>query len=118
MHHKEHTNQTCYKGYTWSMLNCNGEFLENDCSSAEIATCLGVLSYCRLKKAPLSTSLYILSYSWRTSLVKIGLRLRVGVDLINYSQNSVGVARVIYSAEKQKRVSYESTGTGLFHQQL
>ena len=44
------------------------------------------------------------------------LRLRVGVDLINYSQNSVGVASVIYSAEKQKRVSYESSGTGLFHQ--
>ena len=46
------------------------------------------------------------------------LRLQVAVDLINYSQNSVGVAGVIYSAEKQKRVSYESSGTGLFHQQL
>ena len=48
-------NQTCY---TWSMLNCNGEFLGKDCSSTEIATCLGVLSYCRLKRAPLSSSLY------------------------------------------------------------
>ena len=48
-------NQTCYKDYTWSMLN--GEFLGKDCSSAEIATCLGVLSYCRLKRAPLSSSL-------------------------------------------------------------
>ena len=36
-------NQTCYKDYTWSMLNCNGEFLGKVCSSAEIATCLGVL---------------------------------------------------------------------------
>ena len=44
-------NQTCYKDYMWSMLNCNGEFLEKDYSSAEIATCLGILSYCRLKKA-------------------------------------------------------------------
>ena len=43
--------------YTWSMLNCNGEFLGKDCSSAEIATCLGVLNYCRLKRAPLSSSL-------------------------------------------------------------
>ena len=43
-------NQTCYKDDTWSMLNCNGEFLRKDCSSAEIATCLGVLSYCRLKR--------------------------------------------------------------------
>ena len=51
-------NQTCYRDYTWSMLNCNGEFLEKDCSSAEIATCLGALSYCRLKRAPLSSSLY------------------------------------------------------------
>ena len=51
-------NQTCYKDYTWSMLNCNREFLGNDCSSTEIATCLGVLSYCRLKRAPLSSSLY------------------------------------------------------------
>ena len=56
-------NQTCYKDYTWTMwtmLNCNGEFLGKDCSSAEIhvATCLGVLSYCRLKRAPLSSSLY------------------------------------------------------------
>ena len=52
-------NQTCYKDYmyTWSMLNCNGEFLGKDCSSAEIATCLGVLNYCRLKRAPLSSSL-------------------------------------------------------------
>ena len=41
-------NQTCYKDYRWSMLNGNGEFLEKDCSSAEIAMCLGVLSYCRL----------------------------------------------------------------------
>ena len=32
------------------ILNCNGEFLEKDCSSAEIATCLGVLSYCTLQK--------------------------------------------------------------------
>ena len=40
------------------MQNCNREFLEKDCSSAEIATCLGVLSYCRPKKAPLSSSLY------------------------------------------------------------
>ena len=40
------------------ILNCNGEFLEKDCSSAEIATCLGVLSYCRPKKALLSSSLY------------------------------------------------------------
>ena len=31
-------NETCYRDYTWSMLNCNGEFLEKDCSSAEIAT--------------------------------------------------------------------------------
>ena len=46
-------NQTCYKDYTWSMLNCNGEFLGKDCSSA-----VGVLSYCRLKRAPLSSSLY------------------------------------------------------------
>ena len=37
---------------------CNGEFLGKDCSSAEMATCLGVLSYCRLKRAPLSSSLY------------------------------------------------------------
>ena len=44
-------NQTCYRDYT---LNCNGEFLEKDCSSAEIATCLGALSYCRLKRAPLN----------------------------------------------------------------
>ena len=51
-------NQTCYKKYTWCMLNCNGEILEKDCSSAEKATCLGVLSYCRLKRAPLSSSLY------------------------------------------------------------
>ena len=51
-------NQTCYKDYMWSMLNCNGEFLGKDCSSAEIAMCLGVLSYCRLKRAPLSSSLY------------------------------------------------------------
>ena len=52
-------NQTCYKDYTWwSMLNCNAEFLGKDCSSAEIATFLGVLSYCRLKRAPLSSSLY------------------------------------------------------------
>ena len=51
-------NQTCYKDYTWSMLNCKEEFLGKDCSSAEIATCLGVLSYCRLKRAPLSSSLY------------------------------------------------------------
>ena len=29
-----------------------------DCSSAEIATCLGVFSYRRLKRAPLSSSLY------------------------------------------------------------
>ena len=29
-------NQTCYRDYMWSMLNCNGEFLEKDCSSAEI----------------------------------------------------------------------------------
>ena len=50
-------NQTCYKDYTWSMLSCNGEFLGKDCSSAEIATCLGVLNYCRLKRAPLSSSL-------------------------------------------------------------
>ena len=42
-------NQTCYKDYMWSMLYCNREFLENICSNAEIATCLGVLSYCRLK---------------------------------------------------------------------
>ena len=34
------------------------EFLEKDCSSAEIATCLGALSYCRLKRAPLSFSPY------------------------------------------------------------
>ena len=53
-----------------------------------------------------------------TTHMQSALRLRVGVDLINYSQNSVGVAGVIYSAEKQKRVSYESSGTGLFHQQL
>ena len=46
-------NQTCYKDYS-----CKGEFLGKDCSSAEIATCLGVLSYCRLKRAPLSSSLY------------------------------------------------------------
>ena len=39
------------------MLNSNGEFLGKDCSSAEIATCLGVLNYCRLKRAPLSSSL-------------------------------------------------------------
>ena len=52
------TDQTCYKDYTWSMLNCNGEFLGKDYSSAEKATCLGVLSYCRLKRAPLSSSLY------------------------------------------------------------
>ena len=45
-------NQTCYRDYT------NGEFLEKDCSSAEIATCLGALSYCRLKRAPLSSSPY------------------------------------------------------------
>ena len=51
-------NKTCYKDYTWSMLNSNGEFLGKDCSSAEIATCLGVLSYCRLKRVPLSSSLY------------------------------------------------------------
>ena len=51
-------NQTCYKDYTQSVLNCNGEFLGKDCSSAEIATCLGVLSYCRLTRAPLSASLY------------------------------------------------------------
>ena len=51
-------NETCYRDYTCSMLNCNGEFLEKDCSSAEIATCLGILSYCRLKRAPLSSSLY------------------------------------------------------------
>ena len=64
-------NQTCYKNYTWCMLNCNGEILEKDCSSAEKATCLGVLSYCRLKRAP---KLFpILSYPWRTSLVKIGI---------------------------------------------
>ena len=44
-------NQTCYKDYTWSMLDCNGEFLGKDCSSAEIATYLGILSYCRLKRA-------------------------------------------------------------------
>ena len=42
-------NQTCYRDY-------NGEFLEKDCSSAEITTCLGALSYCRLKRAPLSSS--------------------------------------------------------------
>ena len=46
-------NQTCYKDYTFY----NGEFLGKDCSSAEIATCLGVLNYCRLKRAPLSSSL-------------------------------------------------------------
>ena len=51
-------NQTCYKDYTWPMLNYNEEFLGKNCSSAEIATCLGVLSYCRLKRAPLSSSLY------------------------------------------------------------
>ena len=51
-------NQTCYRDYTRSMLNCDGEFLEKDCSSAEIATCLGTLSYCRLKRAPLSSSPY------------------------------------------------------------
>ena len=50
-------NQTCYKDNTWSMLNCNRDFLGKDCSSAEIATCLSVLSYCRLKRAPLSSSL-------------------------------------------------------------
>ena len=50
-------NQTCYKDYTWSMLNCNGEFLGKDCSSAKIATYLDVLNYCRLKRAPLSSSL-------------------------------------------------------------
>ena len=49
-------NQTCYKDYTWSMLNCNGEFLGTDCS--RLGACLGVLSYCRLKRAPLSSSLY------------------------------------------------------------
>ena len=43
-------NQTCYRDYT--------KFLEKDCSSAEIATCLGALSYCRLKRAPLSSSPY------------------------------------------------------------
>ena len=42
-------NQTCYTAT---------EFLEKDCSSAEIATCLGALSYCRLKRAPLSSSPY------------------------------------------------------------
>ena len=35
------------------VLNCTGRFLGKDCSSAQIATCLGVLSYCRLKRAPL-----------------------------------------------------------------
>ena len=29
-------NQICYKDYAWSMLNCNGEFLEKDCSSFEL----------------------------------------------------------------------------------
>ena len=66
-------NQTCYRDYTWSMLNCNGEFLENVCSSAEIATCLGALSYCRLKRAPLKKLFPILSYPWRTGSVKIGI---------------------------------------------
>ena len=57
------------------MLNCNmnREFLGKDCTRAEIATCWGVLSYCRLKKALLSSSLLILSYPRRTSLVKIGI---------------------------------------------
>ena len=31
-------NQTCCKDYMWSMLNCNGEFLGKDCSSAKMAT--------------------------------------------------------------------------------
>ena len=35
----------------------NGEFLRKDCSSAGIATCLGVCSYCGLKRTPLSSSL-------------------------------------------------------------
>ena len=47
-------NQTCYKDYKWSMLNCKGEFLGKDCSSGKIATCLGVLSYCMLKRVPLT----------------------------------------------------------------
>ena len=51
-------NQTCYKDYTWSMLNCNGEFQGKYCSSAEKAMYLDVLSYCRQKRAPLSSSLY------------------------------------------------------------
>ena len=51
-------NQTYYKDYTWSMVNCNGEFQGKYCSSAEKATYLGVLSYCRLKRAPLTSSLY------------------------------------------------------------
>ena len=51
-------NQTCFKDYTWSMLNCNKEFLGRDCSSAEITTCLGDLSCCTLQRAPLSSSQY------------------------------------------------------------
>ena len=39
-------------------LFVRSEFLEKDCSSAEIATCLGTLSYFRLKRAPLSSSPY------------------------------------------------------------
>ena len=51
-------NQTYCKVYMWSILNCNREFLGKDCSSAKIATCLGVWSY-----------------TWRTSLVKIGMSI-------------------------------------------
>ena len=51
-------NQTCRKDYTWSMLNSNVEFLGKDCSSVDIATCLGICRYCRLNRTPLSSSLY------------------------------------------------------------
>ena len=40
------------------LLNCNRESLGKYYSSAKIATCLGVGGYCRLKWAPLSSSLY------------------------------------------------------------
>ena len=52
--------QTCCRLYVVYiiMLNCNGEFLGKDCSSAKIATCLCVWEYCRLKKTLLSSTLY------------------------------------------------------------
>ena len=51
-------NQTCCKDYMWSMLNCDREVLGKNCFSTEIASCLCVLSYYRLKRASLSSSLY------------------------------------------------------------